>query len=287
MHDNGGGSKAERTPFLKLYTADWAEGTVGMTFEQEGFYLRLLMLMWARKAMLPHDLDELARHLRADRRVIRRLLSDLEALGKLVITETEIINERMKAEIGTREKQVKSATSRADFRRTSATSPAKVQEKSGGTQKSTQANSTTSAPTANPPIFQKSDTDTKNTPQPADTNSAAETGGLAGLERVKLLAEWLTPGHKLTGQALDIAAAQNLIASQVRDVGQVAVERAFVDVLAKLACGEPVGKPVKLWIAICRTHKGATAEPPKGAPKPIAPHLRELFERATKSGVFA
>lgn len=157
MHDNGGGSKAERTPFLKLYTADWAEGTVGMTFEQEGFYLRLLMLMWARKSMLPNDLDELAKYLRSDRRVIRRLLADLEALGKIVITETEIINQRMKAEIGTREKQVKSATSRANFRRTSATSPAKVWEKSGETQNAKQANSETYSATHDPPIFQKSE----------------------------------------------------------------------------------------------------------------------------------
>lgn len=153
MHENDGGSKAERTPFLKLYTADWLEGTVGMTFEQEGFYLRILMLMWSRKAMLPNDPDAIARHMRTTRRVYDRLIADLVRLGKLIVTETEIINERMKVEIGTRAKQVESAKVRGK----NPGNLAKTSENTCETSARTITKSKTYVPTHNPPIFQKSE----------------------------------------------------------------------------------------------------------------------------------
>lgn len=282
---------------LHVSLGDYADKADHLTPEQEGVFWKFLRKMASFDGRLIGDERKAARIMGWDIRYFRRMRAWVLSETDLGMYEDEngfLRNKRIDDEMAdyaaAKEKAVAAGKKGAEKRwgnTSTQTSPptSGVTSTQKSTQKSTNIDAVKSLKNNEPAIATPTPSPTplkeNNNTQPADRNSSAEAGGLAGLERVKLLAEWLTPGHKLTGQALDIAAAQNLIASQVKDVGEVAVERAFIDVQAKLASGEPVGKPVKLWIAICRTHKGAKVEPPKGAPVKfeMRPHERALLEQ--------
>ena len=88
-------NKSDRTPFLKFFTADWMVGTLGLTFEQRGFYLEILIRMWDRKGPLPDDDAWLASALQCNPRTVRKLKAELAAAGKLTIRNGLISNTRM------------------------------------------------------------------------------------------------------------------------------------------------------------------------------------------------
>lgn len=91
--------KAERTPFLRFFTDDWLAGTLGMGFEEKGFYLELLIRMWDRKDGLPNDDRWLATSLQCNPRTVRKLRASLIASGKLEIRDGKLINPRMMRDI--------------------------------------------------------------------------------------------------------------------------------------------------------------------------------------------
>lgn len=85
---------------MRLFTGDWIVGTIGLTFEQKGFYLEVLLRMWERKAGLPNDDKWLAAALQCNPRTVRKLKAELIALGKLVVECGKLVNPRMMREIG-------------------------------------------------------------------------------------------------------------------------------------------------------------------------------------------
>jgi uncharacterized protein YdaU (DUF1376 family) len=125
---NGSGeSKAERIPFWKFYTDDWIGGTVGFTCEQEGFYHRVLVRMWARQDGLPNDVKWLSGALCCDPRTVRRLLEFLIGEGKLKVRDGMLINERMMREIGAHKTRTTSGRDRPKIGRRSLGDWAKIE----------------------------------------------------------------------------------------------------------------------------------------------------------------
>jgi hypothetical protein len=68
VEEFGGGPK--RVP-LKL--KDWWITTLGMTLEEKGLLVEVLASLWESQKELPEDLNERARYLRVDPRVLKRL----------------------------------------------------------------------------------------------------------------------------------------------------------------------------------------------------------------------
>ncbi len=91
--------KADRTPFLKFYTDDWLAGTIGLSFEEKGFYLEVLIRMWDRKDGLPDDDKWLAASLQCNPRTVRKIRASLMAAGKLRSVNGQLVNDRMMREI--------------------------------------------------------------------------------------------------------------------------------------------------------------------------------------------
>ena len=123
---DSGDCKTTRSPFFPFYTDDWGGGTMGFTFEQEGFYLRFVRCQWARKGDLPDNLKWLAGALGCDPRTLRRLRKFLLDEGKLVASGGVIWNPRMKREI-----EAKLAKDRAKIGAKSGEDRAKIGAKSG------------------------------------------------------------------------------------------------------------------------------------------------------------
>lgn len=133
-HPNGPEQRSEsdrRLPYLPLYIDDYLAGTRELSYEEKGFYIELICMVWARKGGLPNSIDDLARRLRHDRRVVRRLLDALIEEGKLEIVGDEIINQRLMRLIGPRRRQINSGRVRGRVRAKSQESRAKVELKFG------------------------------------------------------------------------------------------------------------------------------------------------------------
>lgn len=99
MTQEDGEGKAAATSFVMFYTSNWFGGTTGLTFEQKGFYIDLLLRMWERKGPLPDDVNWIAAHLGADRRTVRRLRQALIESEKLESRDGLLSNRRMMKEI--------------------------------------------------------------------------------------------------------------------------------------------------------------------------------------------
>lgn len=103
--------KADKTPFLKFYTTDWLAGCIGLSFEERGFYLEILIRMWDRKGPLPDDDVWIAGALACNPRSVRKLKAALVAREKLIVVDGFIHNRRMDDEI----KKYKDVSVRAEL----------------------------------------------------------------------------------------------------------------------------------------------------------------------------
>lgn len=92
-------------PYLKMFAADWlADPKVSqLTLEEQGFYFRLLMLMWVQYPgwKLENNPEKIAKSFPNNRRKIANLLAKLcECLGEtLPIIDGYICSPRLKQEI--------------------------------------------------------------------------------------------------------------------------------------------------------------------------------------------
>ncbi len=90
---------ARQTYYFKFYGDKWRSGTVAMGLEAKGLYIDIISLMWDRKGCLPACPLALARLLKVDPRVCRRVLAQLIGLGKLRVDGDRLTNKRMGHEI--------------------------------------------------------------------------------------------------------------------------------------------------------------------------------------------
>lgn len=95
-------------PFMPLYVADYLSDTTGLTTEQHGAYLLLLMAMWRAGGCLPSDSDKLARFARLTPAKWARIEGEILAL--FMPCEGGITHKRLAQEI---EKASEKSTKRA------------------------------------------------------------------------------------------------------------------------------------------------------------------------------
>lgn len=108
----------------------WIAGTMGLTFEERGFYIAIIAAMWSRKGPIPAD--QLAITLRCDPRQARRLLDRLIAHGKLTLdADNRVYNSHVMAKLQVTLEPATSGELPADFPEKSGRSPGEVREKSG------------------------------------------------------------------------------------------------------------------------------------------------------------
>lgn len=69
--------------FVRFYPSDWRSGCIGMTFEQEGFYVRVCAFIYETGRHLPSDDSVAAKLIGANTNAYRKLRDQLLAAGKI------------------------------------------------------------------------------------------------------------------------------------------------------------------------------------------------------------
>lgn len=85
--------------FVRFYPSDWRSGCIGLTPEEQGFYLMVCAHFWETGARLPTDDAESASRLMLDVRMYRRIRDKLIRKGKLHASESGYFNPRAELEL--------------------------------------------------------------------------------------------------------------------------------------------------------------------------------------------
>jgi uncharacterized protein YdaU (DUF1376 family) len=124
LRSNRGKIKAQKRPYMKLFTSDYRDGTYSLSFELQGFYMRILTLLADGEAV-PSDARRLGVMMQCDPRTAGRLTKGLIHVEKLFEQDGLLKNPRIERD--------KSAELRGDFGETSAELQPDIDEKSGET----------------------------------------------------------------------------------------------------------------------------------------------------------
>lgn len=121
---------SKKAPYMPVWINDWLAGTMGLSFEQRGMLIELCVRMWDCGGPLPADTAWLAGAMQRDKREVRRLVSELVALGKVRQEGDSLVNDRVAHELREREARSKSAVEREAEKRLSPKLPAEVDDTS-------------------------------------------------------------------------------------------------------------------------------------------------------------
>src|SRR5690554_6476331 len=103
------------TDWYKMNPVDWNDGTDDLTLEQEAAYLRLCHAIYITERPIRDNGFVVAGLLRCNDRKAKRLISELEAAGKITVENGFISNRRAAEEVSNRNRtraERKSAGSR-------------------------------------------------------------------------------------------------------------------------------------------------------------------------------
>lgn len=89
-----GKNKTGKRPYMRLFTSDYRDGTLHLSFELQGFYFRILTYLHDGESV-PADPVALARFIHCNVRTSRALLPRLIASGKLYVDGDWIRNKRV------------------------------------------------------------------------------------------------------------------------------------------------------------------------------------------------
>lgn len=78
---------SKKSVFVRFYHSDWRSGCIGMTFEQEGLYVRICAFIYETRQRVPLCDSEAARKLGANTNAYRAIKNQLLALGKLRVVD--------------------------------------------------------------------------------------------------------------------------------------------------------------------------------------------------------
>lgn len=91
--------------WYKMNPVDWNEGTNSLTLEQEAAYLRICNAIYIAGGPISNNAFVVAGLLRCNDRKAKRLVSELEAAGKLTIEGASICNRRALDEVSNRRRR--------------------------------------------------------------------------------------------------------------------------------------------------------------------------------------
>ncbi|WP_273724268.1 YdaU family protein [Bartonella sp. AU18XJBT] len=86
-------------PWIRFHLYDWISGTNGMTSEQRGVYITLLVCMYEKKEPLKTDFETLARACNCSQKKFAAIVEYLMRNNKLVETDNGLWNARVEEEI--------------------------------------------------------------------------------------------------------------------------------------------------------------------------------------------
>ncbi|WP_455466423.1 YdaU family protein [Bartonella sp. B39] len=86
-------------PWIRFHLYDWISGTDGMTLEQRGAYMTLLVRMYDKKAPIKEDFETLARACNCSQKKFATLVEYLMRNDKLVETDNGLWNMRVEEEL--------------------------------------------------------------------------------------------------------------------------------------------------------------------------------------------
>ncbi len=86
-------------PWVRFYLYDWISGTNGMTSEQRGVYITLLVCMYEKKEPLKTDFQTLARVCHCSQKKFAAIVEYLMRNDKLVETDNGLWNTRVEEEL--------------------------------------------------------------------------------------------------------------------------------------------------------------------------------------------
>ena len=265
-------------PWYKRYPEDWRRGTRkhAMSLELRGFYGEFLDAMWEMQGELPKCAKALSMLLGTNPRMVRALLPQLIALGKVVEGETGYSNPRMLNDIQGRVEAV--STSTGD--RVKVESSSKVPKNPMNTTRDLELEleieievEKSSVPLSQNPELKAVDGRTEDTP--SDYLKEVYNGQT---EAMLVFVETAMGGHCRPN-------AVQWLSTTVAAHGSDAVAQAFASMIEKRTAGEIITRPLPFWsnvaAGIKRSHRNANAaakrqsieSPPK--PKGVSEILRE------------
>ncbi|ENN89967.1 DUF1376 domain-containing protein [Bartonella bovis] len=86
-------------PWIRFYLDDWVSGTGGMTPEQKGIYLTLLIRMYDKKSPVKEDFKTLARVCNCTEKKLATVVDYLIKNDKLIQTDEGLWNLRVEEEL--------------------------------------------------------------------------------------------------------------------------------------------------------------------------------------------
>ena len=226
-------------PYFHFYADNWLSGTLGMPYDEKGFYIDLLAKMWDEQGPLTANPKMLGAALQQDPRRVASLLSKLVARGKLELVDGLIVNSRMMRDIAQRQAYVEHGkkggrppTSHPTSPRLPPQLPSEVSEKSNP---NIPGNSTKSTSDGNPstPISTPTERETVNA---RDELKAAFNGSTASM--LADVQAWMP---------CEPAIARKWLQTTLTACGQEATAQAYQILVAKQAQGEVVPSPIPFW----------------------------------------
>jgi uncharacterized protein YdaU (DUF1376 family) len=251
-------SKAAKRPFMKLFTSDYRDGTVQLSFEQKGFYMQVLTLLHDGERV-PSDPKKLGVMMQCDPRAAARISRALIAAGKLYEDNGELRNKRIDRDL-----EPTSSGDHADFAPTSPVLQPDISEKSERTFQKHESNQwpenhtmEDSTSTANARAISREVDQTDRSEKHA-AGGPDEIAGLNGSTSliVGTFAGWLNP------YVPDFDTARRVITKSVALYGDRSVRDGFAELDADISDGKIRLPTAKMFFGYCRT---AQERGPRGA----------------------
>ncbi|WP_375608556.1 MULTISPECIES: YdaU family protein, partial [unclassified Bartonella] len=86
-------------PWIRFHLYDWISGTDGMTLEQRGVYITLIVRMYDKKAPIKEDFETLSRACNCSQKKFAAIVEYLMRNDKLVETDNGLWNTRVEEEL--------------------------------------------------------------------------------------------------------------------------------------------------------------------------------------------
>ncbi|WP_375694277.1 DUF1376 domain-containing protein, partial [Bartonella sp. AD24XZML] len=86
-------------PWIRFHLYDWISGTDGMTLEQRGVYITLIVRMYDKKAPIKEDFETLSRACNCSRKKFATIVEYLMRNDKVIETDNGLWNTRVEEEL--------------------------------------------------------------------------------------------------------------------------------------------------------------------------------------------